>query len=152
MASESGGVLPSKEKEAVLEGRERIFIKWENLRDAFVQRTILTYIRKWIDGIDHYTDFVVRKIQSNGIYLEHTFNVAPLVDGYNIYITMRVVGVDAERVARRYSSMKRIINYIRQYRDVYRTIAEEAEAAAEEVMESGGGSEADSAEEAEEAA
>jgi hypothetical protein len=138
--------LPDKKEEPVLEGNERIFIKWENLKDAFVQRTILTYVRKWVDGVGHYVDFVARKIQNNGIYLEYTYNIVPLVDGYNVYISLRITGVDAERVANRYRSMRRAIEVARKYRDLIESVEKEAE----EVMESGGGGQDSTAEEAEE--
>ncbi len=114
-------ILPQDHSEEYRIGKERFekkTISWSDITDAYVQRTLLTYIRRWVDGIGHYADFVVRKLQLNGIYCEFTFNNAPSPDGFNIYISIRVKEIDAERVANRYKVIRRVVEKAREFREI----------------------------------
>jgi len=114
-------ILPEEKSREYRIGRERFekkTISWSDVRDAFVQRTLLTYLRRWVDGIGHYADFVVRKLQLNGIYCEYTFNNTPSPDGFNIYISIRVKELDAERVANRFTAIRRVIEKAREFREI----------------------------------
>lgn len=97
-------IIPSGEQP----GEGMKLIKWTDIRDALAQRSLLTYLKKWVESIENYTQYVIRRLQSVGIVCEFMYNSVPTPDGYDMYFRIRLQYVEPDRIAFRLKHFKRL--------------------------------------------
>jgi len=69
-------------------------IKWVyEIDDPSLLDTLRLSIRKWLDSIENFAQYVSRKLLRYGLIIEFSSNITPTKDGYTMVITMRLRGV-----------------------------------------------------------
>jgi len=75
--------------------------------------TILNYMRKGlrkdIDSIENYAQYITRMLMNNGLVTEFSSSITPLHDGFTLTMTIRIKGVKRSILERK----------IRYYKDVF---------------------------------
>jgi hypothetical protein len=112
-------------------------IPWNDIPDAMIQRTLLTYVRRWVYGISHYADYAMQRLEERGIICEHSFSAEPTTDGFNVYMTIRIKYIDAEKLGERYKSILKVIKKYREFKDLLHKTEEEADIELEQLLGEG---------------
>lgn len=61
--------------------------------DSRILEIVRGSIRKWVDGIENYAQFVVRKLQYKGVLIELASDIYPVHEGFSITLTFKVRGI-----------------------------------------------------------
>jgi len=76
-----------------------------------LDRVIARIVRKRLDAVENYAQFVIRKLQSFGILTEYSTNVEPVKDGFKVVIECRVRAVDLERLSKNVRYLGREVRF-----------------------------------------
>lgn len=109
-------------------------IAWNDVPDALVQRTLMTYVRRWVYGIAHYADYAIQRLEQRGIVCEQSFSAEPTLDGFTIHMNIRIKYIDAEKLGERYKSVMRILKKYREFQEFLDKTEEEADIELDQIL------------------
>lgn len=66
-------------------------------------------VRKWVDTIENYAQFIVRRMDAYGIVVQLDSSITPLPMGFELRMRINVVGVKKEFLKRGIAMMRRLI-------------------------------------------
>jgi len=69
-------------------------VKWVwEIKNTKLLDIIRLSVRKWVDSVENFAQYVARRLQSYGIVLEIDSNLYPISDGYMLSLAFRIRGV-----------------------------------------------------------
>jgi len=65
-------------------------------------------IRKWLDGVENFAQYMARRMQSYGLVIELNTNMYPVPEGYTLNITFKLRGIREDVLRKRLKFLRRI--------------------------------------------
>jgi len=103
---------------------------WE-IKDSKVLTILRNALRKWMDAIENFSQYIARRIQDYGLVTEMTSNIYPIHDGFTLTITMKIKGIREDVLEKKLKFIRRQLQgkygKLREYRKAYEAIEERRE-------------------------
>jgi len=97
---------------------------WE-IDDPRLLSVIRNALRKWIDGIENFAQYIARRIQSYGFIIEMNSNIYPTNEGYNLVISFKAKGIREDVLKKNWRFLKRQLEGKYGVSRTYRKLAEQ---------------------------
>jgi len=69
-------------------------VKWVwEIEDTKMLEVVRLAVRRWVDSVENFAQYIVRRLQAYGIVLQVDSNIYPVNDGYMLTIAFRIRGV-----------------------------------------------------------
>jgi len=110
MTKNEMNILPDKAEEAeshLFEVSQDGTVWIWNIKEPVIIEVIKLFVRKWVDTIENFAQYVARRLQRNGVITEVNSTISPTSDGYALNITIRVRGVKYDLLKKQWRLIKR---------------------------------------------
>jgi len=84
------------------------YVRIYDVPDKRLKEKILKTVRKWSDAIENFAQYIVRRLQSQGILCEITSNITPSIEGYRITITVKIHGIHEDTLKKHMRTINKI--------------------------------------------
>jgi len=65
---------------------------WE-IKDTKLLDILRLSVRKWVDSVENFAQYIARRLQSYGVVLEVQSNIYPISEGYMLNVSFKIRGV-----------------------------------------------------------
>ncbi len=73
-----------------------------------IDRLLSTIMRKWIDGVENYAQYAIRRLNMYGLVVQLESKITPIPGGYELNLRFVVTGVREDIIRRRFGYLMRI--------------------------------------------
>ncbi len=102
------------------------YVPFIEIRNENKRRAILGAVRRWLDSIENYAQYAVRRLQYAGIVVNLSTSITPVADGYVMTIHISVQGVHEKLVQERWSHIKNMARDMTPLGSAFRKMEKEA--------------------------
>jgi len=96
---------------------------WE-IPSSHLVALIAQAVRKQLDTVENYAQFVARRLQEMGIVVEVYSSMTPITDGYTLTVSFRVRGVRKNVLEKRFKVVRRLAKEITKASSRYKRVQE----------------------------
>ena len=110
MSGSEMSILPERAEEAESKlfevSQDGVVWVW-NIKEPVIIEVLRLFIRKWVDSVENFAQYVARRLQRNGVITEVSATITPTSDGYSLNITFRLKGVKYDLLKKQWRLIKR---------------------------------------------
>ena len=78
---------------------------WD-MKDPALIDAMRLFIRKWVDSIENFAQYIMRRMQKSGLIMEFSSSITPTKDGYTMTMNFRLRGIRADVLRKKWRLIK----------------------------------------------
>ncbi len=86
-------LLPSEKGNKTSKGVWQDYVSIYELPNQRLRDLVLRTTRKWVDALENFAQYIVRRLQKIGILCEFSSTINPIPDGFHISISIKIKGI-----------------------------------------------------------